>query len=508
MSDFYKQFDEVYSSIENFLNDYGKSTILQNYFIDVFKSYFYANLLNLFFINLNKENVKGLDLPRGKIGKIKRKYKDLRKDIKLALSLSVKNKNFDEKFYNDFKIRMKKDFPTFQKIIEEIEKEIDLRKAKGYLKEKAKEIKKSGKTVKDLNLIFMTAIIESLVQKEKCFPINKKLDKLVKAILKEIVPDFSQIIMETLNELSKDILDHQREFQREFESRIYERWKGPLDLLECLIKVSLESGERQKNKLSKIIDGKNNFKYSALIKIQARALEISNEILVLLKAGYPDGANSRWRSLHELAVISFFLLGNADEVSRRYLDHEIVRRFKEANDYRAYCKKLGYLPLSKKEFNIIEKEKEKFSKKYGDKFHKDYGWIPTSVLQDRNFRALEKSVKLDKLRPFYNLSCDSVHGGAKGFYRLGLMSEAQDKILLVGPSNYGLADPLQNTAISLSHVTVCLLGLVPDFENIISMQLMMNYVKEIGTRAVVVQKSIEAEERGHGSIQNSKKKST
>jgi hypothetical protein len=39
-------------------------------------------------------------------------------------------------------------------------------------------------------------------------------------------------------------------------------------------------------------------------------LQIFNEILVLLKSGYADGANSRWRSLHELAVISFFLLDN------------------------------------------------------------------------------------------------------------------------------------------------------------------------------------------------------
>ena len=62
------------------------------------------------------------------------------------------------------------------------------------------------------------------------------------------------------------------------------------------------------------------------------------------------------------------------------------------------------------------------------------------------------------------------HGGAKGFYRLGLTTEYQKKILLVGPSSYGLADPIQNTVISLTHITVCLLFLVPDIENLITGQ--------------------------------------
>ena len=89
--------------------------------------------------------------------------------------------------------------------------------------------------------------------------------------------------------------------------KIYELWKEPLDLLECLIRISFESIEKHVNKLSK--DKKeNNFKLTALVNAHARALQISNEILVLLKAGYPDGANARWRSLYELAVISFFLL--------------------------------------------------------------------------------------------------------------------------------------------------------------------------------------------------------
>lgn len=115
-------------------------------------------------------------------------------------------------------------------------------------------------------------------------------------------------------------------------------------------------------------------------------------------------------------------------------------------------------------------------------------------MKNRNFKALEKLVELDKLRPFYNFSSNSVHGGAKGFYRLGLMDYSQDKILLAGASNYGLADPLQNTAISLLHINICLLNLKPDFETIMLMQVMNSYIGEIGIKAVSIQKQIEKDE--------------
>jgi hypothetical protein len=74
------------------------------------------------------------------------------------------------------------------------------------------------------------------------------------------------------------------------------------------------------------------------------------------------------------------------------------------------------------------------------------------------------------------------------------MDDSQDKILLAGASNYGLADPLQNTAISLLHLNICLLNLEPDFETIMHIQVMNSYIDEIGIKAVSIQKQIEKDE--------------
>jgi hypothetical protein len=492
---YYKEFDKVYLVIRETLSNYSKSTILQNYFLNAFESLFYGTLIDNFFINLNQKNIKESNLPKGQIGNIKNKYKDIQKDVKLALVLSLKDKKIDEKYYNNFKIKIENDFPEFQKVISEIEKEIEFEKAKEYLEKREEEIINLGKPDTDFDISFITSILEVYIKKEKRFPIDKKFDKLINIVVKESLPKLSHEIFKSLNKHGKKTLDGQRKYQKSFERRLYERWKIPFDILECLIRISLESGEEQTNKLRKTTDNTNNFKQEALIKIHARALQISNEILVLLKSGYADGANARWRSLHELAVISFFILHNNNDVAKRYLEHEIVKRFKEAEAYRAYYKKLGYPPIEIKEFNKIKRKKEKVCKKYGySRSPGDYEWIPSSLLKDKNFKALEKLVKLDKLRPFYNFSSNSVHGGARGFYRLGLMDDSQDKILLAGPSNYGLADPLQNTAISLLHINICLLNLEPDFETIMHLQVMNSYIEEIGKKAVSIQKRIEKDE--------------
>ena len=284
-------------------------------------------------------------MPKGQIGKIKNKYKNIQRDVKSALALSLKDKKINEKYYNSFKIKIKKDFPEFQKIIFEIEKEIEFEKAIEYLEKKEEEIKNLGKPDADLNTLFITNILEVYIQKEKSLSFNETLSKLINTVAKESLPQLSHEVFKSLTKNSEKVLDNQIKYQKLFEKRLYERWKIPLNLLECLIGISLESGEEHINKLRKTANNTNNFKHEALIKIHARALQISNEILVLLKSGYADGATARWRSLHELAVISFFLLHNNNNVAKRYLEHEIIKTFKEAKDYRAYYKKLRYPPI-------------------------------------------------------------------------------------------------------------------------------------------------------------------
>jgi hypothetical protein len=282
-----------------------------------------------------------------------------------------------------------------------------------------------------------------------------------------------------------------------------------LDLLECLIKIATEVGEEKAKLLTKSADDTNNYKRSALIQIHARAVQIANEILTLLRTGYADGANARWRSLYELVVIASFLREQNNGVSERYLAHNIMKQFKEAKDYQQACRKLGYSPLKRSELNALQKQHDALIAQYGPEFEyrTGYDWVLAATIGKKNgrrvyFRDLEDQVKFSKWRPFYNLSSNAIHSGPRGFFRLGLIR--QKEMLLAGPSNFGLADPLQNTAISLSQVSIFLLTIQPSLENLLAAEAIGNYPHRIGISATRIQKRIEKEDQNKRSSKKAK----
>jgi len=483
--------DKFFNTLMNFLNNYTKSKFLSECIFKKYISFYYGNLITNFFSNLSQKNVAEYKLPKGKIGKIKKDYVSIRKDVDVVLG--DLRKAIDDRYYKQFKDKIRKNYPEFMVVIDHIETAADYRNFREDLRNKKRRLDTVGKISRDFNDMFMTSIVEAFIKYKGSLPPLSALSKNMRKIILGSVTSYCDIVMKRLSKTSAAMLQEKQRTNKFYDQRRYERWKIPIDLFECLIRVSFESGASQRGKLLINPACKSYpYKVDAVVKIHARAVQIANEILVLLKAGYPDGANARWRSIHELAVIAFFLKNLPDEVSQRYLEHESIKVYKDGQDYKTYYKKLGYSPLGKQTYAKLAYIKRKLCVKYNDRFQDEYGWIPSNILATRNFRKLEQHVKLDSLHPFYNLSCSAVHGGSRGFYKLGLMK--QDVVLHVGPSNYGLADPLQNTALSLGHVTVCLLNLEPDFDSLTQMQILRKYIIDIANYAVKVQKEIERDE--------------
>jgi hypothetical protein len=489
----YDQFDEVFSSIMEFLNNYSSSDVLQDYFFQMFESFVYANVINNFFLNLTAQNLKNCGLSGDHIAKINCKYKEIRKYVKSTIEKAPFGRwKVDPAYYDDFKFKVKQDFPEAFGLISRIEKEIDIEELQRYLDNKAEKIKKAGKSGADFHSLLITSTFEAFVKLRGYFP-YRNLDKIFQAIQKAL-PDISGTIAESIKENIDQPLKERRQRFHGLEVRRYARWQEPLDLFEALIGISEEVGEKHKKKLDESILSTNKAKFAALVRIHVRACRTANEILTLLKAGYPDGAFARWRTLYELAVIAFFLLANDDTVSERYLEHNTVLKYKQAREYQEAHLKLKYPSIDENELDDLKKEQDRLCKKYNDGFKNDWEWIPSKLLPNQNFRALAEKVSLEHLQPFFRWSSAAVHGLSRGFYSLGLTADSQDKILLCGPSNYGLADPLQNAALSLHQVTVCLLNLKPDFESLMEAYVMDAFVNDIMIKAVDVQKTIEKEE--------------
>jgi hypothetical protein len=98
------------------------------------------------------------------------------------------------------------------------------------------------------------------------------------------------------------------------------------------------------------------------------------------------------------------------------------------------------------------------------------------------------------MRPYYKLASHNVHAEPKGaFFRLGLIN--QSEVLLAGPSNFGLADPGQNTALSLTFITSALVQLDPTVDAMVALKVALAISDELGQLFVEVQKQIERDER-------------
>ncbi len=499
---YYKDLDRLVASLIHFLNQYQKSAPLQAYAKDELGSFFYANLALNFFNNLTFENVRELRLPQGQIGKIRKRYSSRLKTVRAALSTG--GKAFLARDYEAFKRDLERSHPAFLKLLSAVEEAVGFKKASNYLRQKGREIDKAGKLAKDVQDTFTTALLAAFVKKKHRLPSTRDIEKLTrKTITPELLAKLARPVVHALDKAAEDMLAAEGLRRTAFEANLYARWKQPLDLLECLIKIATEAGERKARALAKSPVYTSSFKRSALVQLHARAVHIATEVLTLLRSGFADGANSRWRSLYELAVVSFFLHAQPDEISERFLAHDVMKRYKEAKEYQAASERLGYPPFGRKSLNKLRREHDNLVAKYGKKFkyQQGYEWIPPSAIwgvaasgKTRvTFRDLEKHVGLGMWRPFYSLSSNAIHSGPRGFFRLGLIR--QGEVLLTGASNYGLADPLQNTGISLSQVTTSLLTLEPDVEDLLTLEAMRVYFDRAGASAVRVQKAIERDDK-------------
>lgn len=319
--------------------------------------------------------------------------------------------------------------------------------------------------------------------------------RLADAIISTMVPQYADLILKSLKSNLPRILEKQRSYERQFEDRLLQRWKNPLDLLEVLIEISLEAGAELNSEYRAKAAKSHDYVLDVLTRLHARGCQISHEILCLLKAGLADGAHARWRTLHEIAVIACFTKDRGKEVAKRYLHYGIIETYRESLQYQKHCHTLGYEPPTEEEQHRIQTMHDEVVKMYGSDFREKYGWIPKHVLKKRTFDELEKSVHLDRLRPYYMMACHNVHSGPKGIqFRLGLLKRGpRGSIILAGPSNYGLADPGQGTAISLSQTTTCLLSIRPTIERLSIMNVILKLVEEINLAFCEVQRHIEKE---------------
>lgn len=320
------------------------------------------------------------------------------------------------------------------------------------------------------------------------------IEEIILNSINNALPNDSKILLDDLKSTSGEMLEEQRLLRQEFETRLLRRWSKAINSLEMLTVISLESAQSLYEDYHTKALERNDMVFRALLRTHARACQVTYEILCLLRGGFADGAFARWRTLYELSVISFFIMEHGNQIAERYLEYAGIETYYEMLEYNKHYSRLGFEPLTADERKDTIQVRDKLIAKYGLEFGGFYGWTATVLPEKkRSFRGIEENVRLSHWRPFYKLACHNVHPGSKGdSSRLGL-SDTNDDLLLCGASNYGLADPGQNTSISLTQVTTCLLTVAPSYERLVTLKAMKLLSDETCDLFVQIQEQLDLE---------------
>lgn len=274
-----------------------------------------------------------------------------------------------------------------------------------------------------------------------------------------------------------------RRHNRCFQRRLRRKWKRGLDDLWLLYLLAIELGQHSCLGGDSPRQFRHGNKASALHALHAKACRTTAEIIHLLEGGFADGAHSRWRGLHELAVVALFISNGDEDLAERYLAHSEIQQYKGATEYQEQCTALGFEPLEAGDIAELARRRDMLIKKYGRDFRKDYGWAANHLGDSGpNFRKIEAKAGLAMWRPLYMQASQGIHAGSHGLKKQAIMaipSNAEGSFL-VGRSNIGLCDPGHSAAISLSQVTCALLSLEPNLDTAVWNSVIKRLIDRIG----------------------------
>ncbi|MDB5321427.1 MAG: hypothetical protein JWN40_3058 [Phycisphaerales bacterium] len=308
-----------------------------------------------------------------------------------------------------------------------------------------------------------------------------------KAIPKAIEEFWPGVLSSLYADLPK-ALGHRRRQQRRFEKRLYARWKEGIDRLEMMLMIAQEAGDlfladvRKAHKEGDEAESTEDlFLHDALIRIHVRSCRIASEVLHLLKGGFSDGANARWRSLHENAVIAMFIAQHGGDTAKRYLRHAVVECFKASHSYQEHCDALGQSPLSVTEVDALRVQYEGALLDFGNDFRHGYGWAARVMGKSSpTFADIESSLDMSRWRPYFKMACHSVHAGPRGLYfSLANVSRAHPA-LIAGSSDAGLCDPGHCCAISLMMVSAATFTTKSNIDGLVILKVMLQLCDDIG----------------------------
>lgn len=256
-------------------------------------------------------------------------------------------------------------------------------------------------------------------------------------------------------------------------------WGEAFDLLDYVINMCRTTGVTMYNKDRESATTEGDHLFLALSAIQARACVVAGGILALLRAGYPQDAFARWRTMYELGCVAMFLGKHGRSVAEQYLAHDAIETLKLAEQVEAHHMHFGEpSPYSPDAMKAMRSRKDELVEKYGSDFAKPYGWAASALQSKRpTFEGIEEAVNLRHRRQYYKIASYGIHSDYKGS-SLNISLPVSRPTQLYGQSGYGLSDAGVGTLEMLNLCTILFMNTRKSWEVGITMRVLGGIVRD------------------------------
>jgi hypothetical protein len=310
---------------------------------------------------------------------------------------------------------------------------------------------------------------------------EKEFGKLIDDKLPELLKSITRGLMEVTYKYCLDKKSDLKNREKEINTKIKKNYGFGIQLFEGFLELNSKISSMTYDKYYKSFDTyQDHIKLDALVANHVRACQIANEIKILVKNGFADGAHARWRTLHEISVIFLYLYNSDYETIEMYNDYEVIETYRKANEYNECCEELGLESIEDSEIENLNQKRDFLISKYGKEFTENYGWTMKDLPKGRrNFRELEKFVNLNHLRAIYTWSNESIHGGVSGIKTKLSLRENEQHYFLTGPNDCGFIDPIYFTSVSLSEMSNAFLNMEDSLMNKILEKLLLLFKNQV-----------------------------
>lgn len=187
--------------------------------------------------------------------------------------------------------------------------------------------------------------------------------------------------------------------------------------------------------------------FTTVTGLAARGLLAFNEVTWLLRGGYPQGAFTRVRSLHELYVVSMILCeygspesDHPDLVDRYLLHHEVFINGAARDLIGTEVPGIADT-LNAEVLDVLDSRKKELIGTYGKVFSTTWGWAaPLFPKGTPSFMGLNRLV-MPSLNVYYRIASEHLHASSAGLANAGESDGTGVMGYNGGPTIDGLAFP-------------------------------------------------------------------